>query len=65
MAAQFQFNIDQNAAIAHLAALRCKPEEEICLRFFYPPDDPRKAEDKGINRNCKFPHLPWELLELI
>jgi hypothetical protein len=60
--ANFPISIDRNAAIAHLSALGYEPDEKICLRFFYLDGDPRKAQDKGIKCECKFPHLPWELI---
>ncbi|BAU13070.1 bifunctional DNA primase/polymerase [Leptolyngbya sp. NIES-3755] len=55
--------INRDAAIVLLSALRREPGEKVCLRFFYPDGDSRKARDKGMKGECRFPNLPWKLME--
>ncbi len=50
--------IDQNQARQHLEYLGYK-RDDVCLRFFYHSNDPRKNNDKG--RKCD--RLDWEQIE--
>jgi hypothetical protein len=63
MATNSQPLIDRDTAIAHLSALGCELGETVCLRFFYPDKDPRRGKNQGTKHECKFPDLPWKLIE--
>lgn len=58
-----KIKIDQAQALKQLSMLGYKDGNRVCLRFFYPSDDPRKDKDTGKKLTCKFPDLNWEQME--
>jgi len=54
---------NREAALTHLQTLGCKDGDKVCLRFFYPANDPRKAQDQGRNLDATYPNLPWAEIE--
>lgn len=57
--------IDHVMAIAHLSALGYQSGDKFCLRFFSPDGDARKSKDRGKKHECRFPNLPWELMQCL
>ena len=55
--------INNCQALTQLKLLGYVKEESVHLRFFYPSDDPRKANDHGVKLDAVCPHLPWQRIQ--